>query len=179
MMICAIGSIIDLMQSNRTVLVTGPSGFGKTRLSKRLADATGRKIIHLDDISYRYVNRWLVRIRTLKKELTRFANLGMIPIIEGVSDNVPDVIALLDDPIVVIPLPPVRIYRDAVRLKANWYRQHSGKGERDPWVAYWMKEATEGDPIYKAVEFIKEDDIKQDVFFVLTFSQGRPEKPWD
>lgn len=118
------------------VLITGPSGIGKTRYAIDLSKTTGLPLFHVDAISSEQNGEWKID-RTLWKGLTHDA------IYEGTIH--PDDRELFSDvTTVIIPRVPLHLFRRVSLLKI----QDASSDVPYEWLVSWLRRSSFTDSQY-------------------------------
>jgi hypothetical protein len=137
-----IQEIIDARSSFLKVLVTGPSGVGKSHFSH--SNFTN-SVVHLDDYASNEDDLHIVReerISDIQAVLKDHISSGRpIPVLEGITSNLAQVVELLDINRIVILKPKIEVFR--------YYNYHkllsvleNSKGDWNDypisWAQYWF-----------------------------------------
>jgi hypothetical protein len=148
------------------VLITGPSGFGKSTVASYLIERRPGTLVRLDEYAVRVGDLWLINTRKLWRKV--LVKNHEFLVVEGTADNIVEVMEMLDVEELWIPLPPVNIYRKACRGKALAYMEDNNVTGDDPWVQYWMHESRNGDPVYRMHTFVEDTGFVGRCNIILT-----------
>jgi hypothetical protein len=100
---------------NQDVLITGPSGLGKSRLGAMLATKFNYPLIRLDQFGSTIGDKWIINQTSLKHALLAKPNA----IVEGQGDNLEAIASILCPDLVIFPVPPINRFSDIQYLKSN------------------------------------------------------------
>lgn len=114
------------------ILVTGPSGLGKSWLGARLREALTTRFIELDSIGFKDdKDHWVCDITKLTTLLLAQERVVVV----GSCDNLNEVFTLMDPELLIIPIPPFTLFKHIQSLKAE---EGALKGVPPQWVSGWL-----------------------------------------
>jgi adenylate kinase family enzyme len=158
------------------MLITGPSGFGKSTLSEIISGERPATVAHLDEYAERMGDSWMVDVDKLWRRV--IAKNHEFLIVEGVCDNITEVMSAIDAEEIWVPVPPIDVYRRACRDKAIAYMEDNNVSDDDSWVRYWLYEARRGDTLYKMYAFVEWTGFVGTCNVILLGRLRRSRKAW-